>query len=281
MSRWKAALLVLGVLLVSALAAGGIGAGVATTLVTQFANRDATVPSEAPDAEERELGSSVLGESRPYTVFLPDFYARDAGTAYPLLVVLDGRGNGEDAAHATRTLDRAGLAPGHLVVAVHNVPRGRSQDLLPPGLSQPIDGTTGGGDRFLAFIEAELLPELDSLYRTDGTRLFAGHSFGGLFAAYVLLERPRLFDGVFALSPSFWVEDGAIVDDVLAAPPETAAYFSIGDEDGPMRTHFDRLAAAAAELPRWRADVIEGSSHAASYRLSLPAALAHYWELGG
>ena len=287
MHRFKLAAALLGVGLIAAVVSGGIGAGMATALVTQLSNdRDRTSPSEAPDTEAHQLRSAVLGEARDVTVHLPDFYARDTGEAYPVLVVLDGDSRAPEAASIARTFARAGLAPGHLVVGVDNVPRGRTQDLLPPGLPEPVDGTTGGADRFLAFLETELLPEIDSLYRTDGTRLLMGHSFGGTFAAYALAERPDLFDGVFALSPSFWVADGAVADrlDSLAAsdPPDAVLYLSLGDERGPSRTHFldlvEGLESRDAAPLRWEADVIEGASHGATPRLTLPRALHAFWH---
>ncbi|MEM1054263.1 MAG: alpha/beta hydrolase-fold protein [Bacteroidota bacterium] len=285
MSRTKLTLMILGVGLVSALAAGGIGAGLATALVTQFQNNSRSSPSDVADRVEHALESETLGELRPYTVYLPDFYARDTDQTYPVLVVLDGSDRGTEAAQVTRAFDRADLAPGHLVVSVDNVPRGRSQDLLPP-MGEEVDGTTGGADAFLRFIETELLPDVDSLYRTDDTRLLAGHSFGGLFAAHALTERPGLFDGVLALSPSFWVADGTSADriDSLAAsgsPPDVFLYLAIGDETGPMRTRFDALVASLGDRDtspfRWRSDVIEGSSHGAVPRLALPMALREFW----
>jgi predicted alpha/beta superfamily hydrolase len=254
----------------------------ATALVTQFTERNRESPSDAPNREEHELASALLGESRPYTVHLPDFYARDTDIRYPVWIVLDGDWRGPETAEVARTFDRAGLAPGHLVVAVSNVPRGRDQDFLPPG--REANGATGGADRFLAFLDSELLPAVDSLYRTTDVRLLSGHSLGGMFAAYAVAERPDVFDAVFAFSPSFWVGDGAdadrLIDLATSGGTEATVYLNMGDERGPMRTHFDRLAAAldAAETPNWTTEVVEGTSHDATYRFGTPAALRAFWR---
>ncbi|MFT4606044.1 MAG: putative alpha/beta superfamily hydrolase [Rhodothermales bacterium] len=98
---------------------------------------------------------------------------------YPVWVVLDGGWNGPMTAEVARTFDRANLAPGHLVIGVENVPRARNTDLLPPG--QNANGVEGGADALLAFIETELLPEIENGYRTTSVRLLFGHSLGGLF----------------------------------------------------------------------------------------------------
>lgn len=279
MSRWRVVALGIAIWLVASLSAGAIGAGVATVLVTKFANNQNSSPSDAPDWEEFAIESEALGESRHVTVHFPDFYARDLETGYPVWVVLDGTWNGPISAEVARTFDRADLSPGHLVVGVENVPRGRNRDLLPPGVN--ANGVDGGADAFLAFIETELLPEIEARYRTTGVRLLSGHSLGGLFVGYALDERPDLFDGWFAFSPSYWAADGAEADRVIAVSESDSGnetvYLNIGDETGPMRTHFDRVAEAAGGLPRWTAEVVPGASHGATLRLSSAAALrAHY-----
>ena len=280
MSFWKTTALVLGVGVVAAVAAGGIGAGMATALVTQFTDEGPPGPSDVPDRETREITSAVLGETRHVTVFLPDFYARDTETNYPVWVVLDGARRGSESASAARTFQRAGLAPGHLVVSIDNVPRGRTQDFLPPDLPEPVDGTTGGADAFLQFIETELLPEGDSLYRTTDVRLLSGHSCGGVFAAYALTERPDLFDGVFAFSPSLWATRGALVDQLerqLADGPSAVFYANLGDEQGPVRDHVGRLA-ELTDGTSWQVDLVPGASHGATPRLGTPAALQTFYS---
>jgi len=62
---------------------------------------------------------------------------------------------------------------------------------------------TGGVERFLQFITAELLPTIDATYRTDPTdRALVGWSLGGLFALYAMLQRPHLFQRMITISPS-------------------------------------------------------------------------------
>jgi predicted alpha/beta superfamily hydrolase len=69
----------------------------------------------------------------------------------------------------------------------------------------------GGGDTFLNFIAQELIPFVDSTFRTQGNdRALAGLSFGGLFAAYSLLTQPELFNRYFLIAPAFLWADKAI-----------------------------------------------------------------------
>lgn len=80
MSRWKSVALCAAIWLVASLSAGAIGAGMATILVTQFANNDRSSPSDVPVSEDQTIASAALGDGRHVTVHLPDFYARDVET---------------------------------------------------------------------------------------------------------------------------------------------------------------------------------------------------------
>lgn len=60
----------------------------------------------------------------------------------------------------------------------------------------------GGADNFIKFIQYELFPIVNNSYRInqDSVAIF-GHSFGGLFAAYILFKQPELFKGYIISSP--------------------------------------------------------------------------------
>ncbi|WP_412069608.1 hypothetical protein [Rubrivirga sp. IMCC43871] len=174
MPRWTLVALGVAIWLVASLSAGGMGAAVATVMVSEFAARGGPSPSDVVDAEDGEIESQAMGETRPYTVHLPDFYARDTDERYPVWVVLDGSWNGPMTAEVARTFERAGLAPGHLVVAVENVARGRNTDLLPPG--RTANGAEAdrmialaGSGRSDATVDLDLGPE-DSPMRTHFDR---------------------------------------------------------------------------------------------------------------
>lgn len=67
-------------------------------------------------------------------------------------------------------------------------------------LSRPV--RTGHASAFLNFIRDELIPVIEQNFRTDPKkRILAGHSLGGTFTAFVLLENPELFDTFIVGSP--------------------------------------------------------------------------------
>ncbi|WP_423748908.1 alpha/beta hydrolase [Caldibacillus debilis] len=79
---------------------------------------------------------------------------------------------------------------------------------LPPGPDGAAWPELGGAEAFLAFIEEELKPEIESELPIDsGRRTLFGHSLGGLFALHVLFTRPAAFRTYIAGSPSIhWNE---------------------------------------------------------------------------
>jgi predicted alpha/beta superfamily hydrolase len=58
-----------------------------------------------------------------------------------------------------------------------------------------------GADKFLDFIASELIPEVEKNCNVK-TRILFGHSFGGAFTIYSLLNKPACFDMYIASSPT-------------------------------------------------------------------------------
>jgi predicted alpha/beta superfamily hydrolase len=83
----------------------------------------------------------------------------------------------------------------------------RQIDLTPSVSTTPKAGT-GGAEAFLRFIENELKPDVESRFKIDSTsETLFGHSYGGLFTLYALINSPGLVDNFVAASPSIWFEN--------------------------------------------------------------------------
>lgn len=50
----------------------------------------------------------------------------------------------------------------------------------------------------------ELLPQINNQFTKQKSKVFIGHSFGGLMALYMSLRENKLFDHYYAISPSVW-----------------------------------------------------------------------------
>jgi len=161
--------------------------------------------------ETIKLQSKILSEERTILVSTPAGYGQGQ-QRYPVLYMTDGDTH---LTHTRGTVDflvSNGLMPDVIIVGVTNTDRTR--DLTPTRASITEDDgsvrefpTSGGAGKFLDFFEGELVPYIESHYRTQPYRLFSGHSFGGLFALNAFFTRPAMFQAVLAVSPSLrWDE---------------------------------------------------------------------------
>lgn len=71
----------------------------------------------------------------------------------------------------------------------------------------------GEAQAYREYLETRALPFVADRYRVDmRRRTYVGHSYGGLFGAYLLLTRPGMFDGYILGSPSLWFDRHAILE---------------------------------------------------------------------
>ena len=146
--------------------------------------------------KEVNLKSKILNEKRTMLIYLPDNYLI-SGKKYPVLYLLDGGFHFHHTSGIVQFLSAQDIIPEMIVVAITNVDRNRDfspthEDRIP---------TSGGAGKFLSFLTEELIPYIDQNYRTQDFDLLVGHSFGGTFATYALLEKPDVFEAYIAISP--------------------------------------------------------------------------------
>jgi predicted alpha/beta superfamily hydrolase len=212
-----------------------------------------------PVAQRLVVHSNVLNEDREIWVRMPAA-AQGKKERYPVLYMTDAGPNVNEIGSTIDFLADANFMPPLIVVAIANTDRVR--DLTPShagvkhsdGTVEPVP-TSGGADKFLDFIQTELVPEIEKQYATHPYRIFAGHSLGGLFAIHALINRPELFNACIATSPSLWWDDFRTVhqaQEVFAKQKEfkKALFFALGNEGGDMTEGFEQLQKTlSANLP--------------------------------
>lgn len=138
------------------------------------------------------IQSTILGQTRRVHVHLPASFAKSAPSRrYPTMVVFDGEWLLRNVVKTSDVLAEEGQIPESVIVAIENTDdyRGRVHDLTPPGLSVSGSGLSEGGDRFLDFIEQELLPALDTQFRAGAPRALIGTSSGGILVTWAAATR--------------------------------------------------------------------------------------------
>jgi uncharacterized protein len=190
------------------------------------------------------LFSKILNEERKLVIQLPKSYQENNNANYPILYLLDGPSNIAHTASTLAFINSNGLAPESIIVGIANTNRGR--DLTPTQVKNENGVSGGGGDKFLDFIETELMPHIESKYRTANYKMIAGHSLGGLLVIHSLQSRPHLFQAHFAFSPSLWWDDKATVKTAKEFFNKTkklknSLYMNLGNETGDMKNAFEEL----------------------------------------
>jgi predicted alpha/beta superfamily hydrolase len=196
-----------------------------------------------------KLNSSVLGEERVILVRTPVGYETNK-ESYPVLYMTDGDAHIGHTSATIEFLTRNGRMPDLIVVGITNTDRTR--DLTPVKATQKnANGelqfpTSGGADKFLKFIETELIPRIESSYRVKPYRILAGHSLGGLFAIHALISRPNVFNSYVAVSPSLQWENAEALkraEQFFKTQKElnSTLFVSLGNEGGPIGESFDKF----------------------------------------
>lgn len=234
-----------------------------------------------PDAivvgERMSLRSEILGEERRLLVYRPPPERPDA--RYPVIYLLDGEWHFHHATGLVQFLMQQGRMARVIVVGLANVDR--SRDFTPT--QAPEMPNSGGADRFLAFVERELIPAVEQAYPTAPYRILVGHSLAGLFAIHALSRRPELFDAVIAVSPSLRWGDRLPqkqTEALLAARPalDRVLYFAVGGEPPDMmesnRAYAAMLRARAPHM-RWQFEEMPEEDHGSVVHRAIYRGLEH------
>jgi len=225
-----------------------------------------------------KLQSAILNEERTVQISLPNGYEK-SHERYPVIFVLDGRGQFAQAVGAVRFLGKVNKIPQAIVIGIPNTNRNR--DLSPPKSDLDLlkdNPDSGGADNFLAFLTEEVRPYVDEHYRTWPFQILFGHSLGGLFTVHTFLNSPYAFSGHIASSPALWVDNTAAVrsaEKILDANPDRRGFLflSHGNEVEPMTESIGAMVKTLKNRPmsnlEWEFKTFNGESHESSPHLAI------------
>ena len=232
----------------------------------------------------------------PLTIYLPPGYEHSQ-QRYPVAYMFDGQnlfgdhGSYAGGWHMHQALDQRAarvkkkVVP--IVVAIHHGGASRNDELSP----WPIDGLgLGLGQRMLDWIIGPLrdmiAKDLRILTGPDHT-MIGGSSLGGLLALYAYFRHWDVFGKVLCMSPSLWVNEGAIYAHVAHARVvgNPRIYLDCGGREiGGLAMQmaewmvdmFERKGMARGEHFLWRPDK-RGAHNERNWRRRLPKALLYLY----
>lgn len=150
------------------------------------------------------LYSQILNEPRTIHIQLPDSYNPDSNQKYPVAFVLDGEVFLPTVSDVQNYYS-GGFTPEMVIVGISN-DKNRLRDLTTSTITtmygMPFNNENGKAENFSEFIEKELIPFIEKKYPVTNYRTLIGHSYGGLFTVYTLVNKPGLFANYLAIDPS-------------------------------------------------------------------------------
>ncbi len=238
-------------------------------------------------AKNIKINSTVLGEERAIYISVPLDYS-NSKVSYPVLYVLDGW---TGVIGLANNLSEYGLCPEMIIVVIEQVNPGR--DLFPSQpkymrgfhpakpwynikeenelVLAPKCEICGQADKYLSFIESELIPFVDKNYRTLPYRICSGHSMGALCVTHAFLSHTNLFNSYIALSPPLYWDDGLLLrtaeEKLLGKNLKyKQIYFSIGEKEDPStiadaHSFANILKVKASVDLNWKLDYQQNEDH--------------------
>lgn len=159
--------------------------------------------SQSP--ESFSIHSTATGDTYQVKVMTPEGFS-SAGQ-YHLVYIADGSiGLGEYVSGTNENWKAS--QPSNLVIITighsGDWQSKRARDFIPSDAGGFSSKEFGQAKNFYAFLKSELMPRIAEKFKSPKTKVFIGHSFGGLFALYAALKNEKIFDRYFAISPSVW-----------------------------------------------------------------------------
>lgn len=170
-----------------------------------------------PGSEYYDVRSAHVGDT--LRVFVGHPSQMEAGKHYPVIYVLDGNLLFTSVHAMQKSMAITSELPHAFTVGIGydasdfpSISAKRNRDLSPTDGGEhralfPSDPRYpfGGAAAFLTFLIEELKPAIEQRYPVDpGDCTIVGSSFGGLFASWVLLTQPGIFQRYVLCSPALW-----------------------------------------------------------------------------
>ena len=168
---------------------------------------------------EETISSKILGQERKVWIHIPNSNGgnkiKDRGN-YPVLYLLDGSENFNTIVSITEHMEESNLCPPMIVVGILH--KNRLVDLT-TGTDKELPDVVGGGEKFMSYVEKELIPYIDANYPTTSYKTFIGHSLGGLTVMNTFLHNPKLFNSYVSLDASLWWNNKKVVQEAKTILP--------------------------------------------------------------
>ncbi|NQX82337.1 MAG: tetratricopeptide repeat protein [Flavobacteriaceae bacterium] len=219
-----------------------------------------------------KIDSKSLNEAQEIQIYLPDSYDT-SNKKYPVLYILDGQWHFINGVGIQKSLRLPGVLPEMIVVGITN-----------KNTNDPLRRTIliNQSDKYIQFLEKELIPFIDKEYRSSVDRVLFGWERGADFANYALFTKPNLFNAAL-ISNGSW-DDIDLIDTFIAHKITDKKYLYIANSSLDIYTveSSDLLAKKLKEKSPnqliWKYQLFNDEAHGTTAYLALYHGLRYYYH---
>lgn len=214
---------------------------------------------------DTSITSKIMGKDYQLYISFPKGYSTKDTIKYPVLFVLDGKSSFPVFKSVRESMDIDKELDSLIIVGI-----GSGLDLVSSSINRTNDYTpsldttfdrqyerdgakqynldynsvkgkiqSGGAEKFLQCITTEIIPYIDTHYKTTNDRGITGFSFGGLFTAWCFINTKGIFNKFGINSPSLWWNSEDILKqaEVMFTKnktwkiPPTKVFISVGQKE--------------------------------------------------
>lgn len=178
----------------------------------------------------KKVKSTVLNQKREILIYEPVEMSIKPESRFEVIYVFDAQSrNYFDFVHSSAQFIK-GQHKAFIIVGIISPldeakKQSRNTDFLPvaqhPETKADYQGYSGGADKFMHFLNEEIFPFIEKEYRVFPERIAIGHSNGGTFITYCLLNQPEMFNAYIAVSPNLAYDRGQLINELQKLDPNT------------------------------------------------------------
>lgn len=172
-----------------------------------------------------KIQSKALNQERDILVYTPADYDYRTNESFDVIYVFDSQ-NREMFDYTSSIVSfLSNSTKSYIVVGITSpynatLDYSRNNDLLPVLVTekskQNFSGKYyGNADNFLNYVALEVVPYVNSNYRTLNHSIAVGHSLGASFVLYSMLKKTNLFASYIAISPNLAYDDEVLGNQII------------------------------------------------------------------
>ncbi len=198
-----------------------------------------SLSSTAQENKSIDFDSKILSETRSINIHIPESY-KTSEKSYPVIYSLDGEYTKFTLQGTVDYYSFWDKIPECIVVSIDQNYLDTVENKYKRWIDCSYSWNTGlpknKGVIFKEFISEELIPFIDSSYRTTNFRSIVGHSFTANYVNYFLLDDNPQFTGYVAISP-YYASNGLDSLQTIIEKLKTPIFYYVASGENDLSGH--------------------------------------------